>query len=1091
MKGDFSRIRFNAAKLYTAVLKQQGRVDLDSDANEQCAIDVTLREKTNADIIGQYGGPVDDAGFEIGIDGADIWISAGRYYVEGILVEIADRVHYDQQPYLLDPTNNAQQLLDSLRQAGDGASLEFKLEVWQRMATALDDPCLLEPALNQADTTTRLQTIWRVVGTLKQSTAAASQPSNAVATQPSSTGTLALNKQSTLEQSDRRLLKESNVGILEPGNVSTFEQTELGTLEKNNASAPSPSNTGPLAVNTGTLQQVRGRMGASASGEGSGCGCQPIPAAGYQGMENQLYRVEIHTAGDLTSATFKWSRENGSVVVAVTDVNGKTVTVASLGPDANLGFQAGQWVELSDDINQFGPTPNQPGTLYQIHSINQAALQVTMTDPVTGLQKKRNARMRRWDQTGSSATDSGVPVSSTPVPLENGIVVDFTSGQYQAGDYWTVPARTASGSIDWPPCGGDGKHFQPPSVIQIDKAPLACVSWMSLPSGDPGPGPHDEILTLKDVITDQRSFFPTLAADAMHIEWISWKNADLMTLDQFLYDGLYLALDAAPTSPLDAGVFRVSLEIAGVNYYSQGNFNAATDRMAISQNTLKINPNAFDTSGGLAINPNSSSSNATTSSSSPTASSSGTTASSSPQIFIGPALRQEYVLDGMVTTLDRRYEAGWVVNWNLPVGADQGGLVAALNNLLVNAYQSTANANANVNPTEGNNNFQLNVVPAARVRVRLFGHMIYAEPSNTCGPARTVYLDGQCFGKTAKLSDGSTGIALKEPSGLSAVASDFESWFYLAPAPQVSYVNFDPSNLTFTLGAVGAATGGATSGTSTGTVTLASPPSSDTTINLTPGTLPAGITLTAFPQSIVIAAGQTSNTFPVAVQVSPNAGSGQSTITVTATPQLETADISNMFSAQGYLYVTVNNPVNITTTSLPAATVGRAYSTTLAAVGGVMPYTWSIVSGSLPSGLQLNSSGVISGTPTAATSTAPDTFTVQVADSSAPQATASKQFTIQVYPALQVTTMQLPSGNNGAAYTNTQLTATGGEGSYTWKVTSGNLPAGMAFSTAGVLSGTPGNAITVNVTFEVTDSFSPSPNTASKTLQLIINVTMK
>jgi Family of unknown function (DUF6519) len=44
MKGDFSRIRFNPAKQYTAVLEQQGRVALDADANEQCEIDAHLRE---------------------------------------------------------------------------------------------------------------------------------------------------------------------------------------------------------------------------------------------------------------------------------------------------------------------------------------------------------------------------------------------------------------------------------------------------------------------------------------------------------------------------------------------------------------------------------------------------------------------------------------------------------------------------------------------------------------------------------------------------------------------------------------------------------------------------------------------------------------------------------------------------------------------------------------------------------------------------------------------------------------------------------------------------------------------------------------
>ena len=51
MKGDFSRIRFNPAKQYTTVLEQQGRVALDADANEQCAIDINIRDTEIDDII--------------------------------------------------------------------------------------------------------------------------------------------------------------------------------------------------------------------------------------------------------------------------------------------------------------------------------------------------------------------------------------------------------------------------------------------------------------------------------------------------------------------------------------------------------------------------------------------------------------------------------------------------------------------------------------------------------------------------------------------------------------------------------------------------------------------------------------------------------------------------------------------------------------------------------------------------------------------------------------------------------------------------------------------------------------------------------
>lgn len=952
MKGDFSRIRFNPARLYTAVLKQQGRVDLDSDANEQRAIDVTLRETTNADIIGPYGGPVNGAGFEISLDGDDIWISAGRYYVNGILIELPNRVNYNRQPYLVDPGHSSKELLESLDEAGDGAALEFVLEVWQRMATALDDPCLLEPALNQADTTTRLQTVWRVVGGLSSST--------------------------------------------------VFEFSSEHT----------------------------GEMGASTSGEGSGCGCQPIPAAGYQGMENQLYRVEIHQSGELNSATFKWSRENGSVVTKVTDVNSATVTVTSLGPDANLGFQAGQWVELSDDTNQFAvPTPNQPGTLYQILSVNQAALQVTMTTPVTGVHKNKNARMRRWDQSGASATASGIPVSNTPVALENGIQVNFSKGQFQSGDYWTIPARTANGNIDWPPCGSDGNHFQPSRYMAISQAPLACVSRVSIREGNPGGGIHNDLVELTIAVTDQRSYFFPLSVKAIHIEDISWSNADLLTLDQFLSKGLNVALDFAPTSVLDAAVFRVSLEIAGLGYLRQGLDNDISNKIAVIKNPLKSN------AGG--------SENETTS------------------FRIGAALRQEYVLDGIVG-LNGLYEAGWIVTWNLPVEADQANLVYDLNSLLVSAYQSTVNANG-----------VSNCIPAARVRVRLFGHAIFAEAARVCGPVQTIFLDGQCFGGTGQLSDGSTGIALQEPSGNGARASDFESWFYLAPAPEVEYVEFTQETTTTLIVSGEGATAGSNSANIPGTVQMATPVSSATTINLTVSTQ-TGVTLTFSSTSIVIAAGSSSQTFTATVQASSAAPNGQVTLTVTATPQLETTDISNIFSGTGQLYVTVQNPLAISTASLPDGVVDKAYtSTTLAATGGTPPYTWSLASGSaaLPAGLTLTA-GVISGTPTKAGSTS---ITVQVTDSTS--ATLSKPLAIDVYAALEITTdSPLPDGSQEVSY-KTQLEATGGKTPYTWKATAGKSPSGFKLTSGGEISGTTDESGEFRFTIEVTDSADPANHT--------------
>lgn len=86
-------------------------------------------------------------------------------------------------------------------------------------------------------------------------------------------------------------------------------------------------------------------------------------------------------------------------------------------------------------------------------------------------------------------------------------------------------------------------------------------------------------------------------------------------------------------------------------------------------------------------------------------------------------------------------------------------------------------------------------------------------------------------------------------------------------------------------------------------------------------------------------------------------------------------------------------PLSITTTTLLSGTVGVSYGTNLSATGGKTPYTWSVISGSLPTGLSLSTSGLISGTPTTAGTY---NFTVKATDSSSPQQTDSKALSIVV-----------------------------------------------------------------------------------------------
>jgi hypothetical protein len=86
-------------------------------------------------------------------------------------------------------------------------------------------------------------------------------------------------------------------------------------------------------------------------------------------------------------------------------------------------------------------------------------------------------------------------------------------------------------------------------------------------------------------------------------------------------------------------------------------------------------------------------------------------------------------------------------------------------------------------------------------------------------------------------------------------------------------------------------------------------------------------------------------------------------------------------------------PLAITTTSLPSGTVGTTYTTTLAASGGIAPYTWSLAGGALPPGLTLGSTGAITGTPTTAGTS---NFTVRAADASLPAQTATRLLSLTI-----------------------------------------------------------------------------------------------
>ena len=108
------------------------------------------------------------------------------------------------------------------------------------------------------------------------------------------------------------------------------------------------------------LQPSAGRLSTAADGV-SGVPEDPCllpPGGGYTGVENQLYRVEIHDGGPLGLATFTWSRDNATVATQVLAIPAlDRLVVDSTGRDAVLRFNAGDWVEITNDQRELQGLP--------------------------------------------------------------------------------------------------------------------------------------------------------------------------------------------------------------------------------------------------------------------------------------------------------------------------------------------------------------------------------------------------------------------------------------------------------------------------------------------------------------------------------------------------------------------------------------------------------------------------------------------------------------------------------------------------------------------------------------------------------------
>lgn len=246
-----------------------------------------------------------------------------------------------------------------------------------------------------------------------------------------------------------------------------------------------------------------------------------------------------------------------------------------------------------------------------------------------------------------------------------------------------------------------------------------------------------------------------------------------------------------------------------------------------------------------------------------------------------------------------------------------------------------------------------------------------------------------------------------------------------------------------------------------------------TTITASGGTAPYAFAVTAgtLPPGLTLSADGTLSGTPTE--------SNQFDFTITAT------DSGGQTGSQAY-QVFISFP-NFSMGPAPVAgTVGVPYSHTVIAGGGNPPYTWGRFSGMLPPGITM-SGGVLSGTPTAAgvfnfALVARDTTT----GPGSPFGVASG-YTISVAPpTLELGPATVPDATVGAAYSQT-LTTTGGTAPYTYDVTAGALPAGLALSAGGALTGTPTAVGTFDFTVTATDSTGGTgPFSTSRAYTLVV-----
>lgn len=226
---------------------------------------------------------------------------------------------------------------------------------------------------------------------------------------------------------------------------------------------------------------------------------------------------------------------------------------------------------------------------------------------------------------------------------------------------------------------------------------------------------------------------------------------------------------------------------------------------------------------------------------------------------------------------------------------------------------------------------------------------------------------------------------------------------------------------------------------------------------ITTVSLPIGETGYPYSQSLSGTSGQPPYTWTLGVL--PNGLSASPSGVISGTPSTvqsltfpaQFTDANGQLSPQVMLTLQIIQGLSITTASpLPNATQNVAYSTPLAAAGGLAPYVWSLPSQTGSNGWSITSQGVVTGTPSGAET---DILSAQVVDALGIPSAKNFNLTVSAPTTLAITSSTpQPTATQGASYSSA-LAATGGSPAYTWAAP--YVGSGLTLSPAGVVSGTP------------------------------------